>query len=1039
MKKSPLKKFLFKLAFAGLILLFTNSSFSQTSPVTNPLGGFKIDGYLRANTPAGAAGRFGDWVPQVNNTPFGGVGVVDSFVLSSAGVPRDNVTTRRQEDLYSNNSDNVFTQGSKFADTIGSLHWGLSGAPDKNDIHNGVFHASADNATPAHQWVFIGGDRLSTSGTSYIDFQFLQGTITTNASTFSGSGPHGGRTEGDMNISMEYTNGGSAPKVVIYRWIPANEAHTNWTWDSTGSSLITQAYAKTNLVTVDVPFGAFGATTYQPYAFVEAAIDITQVISLASGNCSGLTIKTLWITTKASASSTAALKDFMTPISLNLNFGSVTIDAKGPFCVNASSITLTGSPSGGTFTGPGTSGANGATFTPATAGVGTHTIVYSASAGANCTKTASMQIVVNANPSVTDPTDQVVCNGASTTAFTFSSPVAGATFAWTNDNTSIGLAASGSSNIDAFTAVNTGTSNAVANLTVTATANGCSGSPQQFTITVKPTPTVTDPTDQLVCNGASTTAVTFSGAVTGTTFAWTNTNTSIGLGASGSGTINAFTATNSGTTSAVATITVTPTANSCAGPQQQFTITVKPTPTVTDPSDQSVCNGVSTTAVNFTGAVAGTTFAWTNTNTSIGLGASGSGNIGAFTATNSGTTNAVATITITPTANSCAGSQQSFTITVKPTPTVADPSDQTLCNGVSTNAVNFTGAVAGTTFAWTNTNTSIGLGASGSGNISAFTASNSGTTNAVATITVTPTADGCPGTPQSFTITVKPTPTVSDPADQSLCKGASTNAVNFSGAVAGTVYSWTNTTTSIGLGSSGNGNIASFVAQNSGASNVTATITVTPTADGCAGTPQTFTITVYAQPAAPTICVVQPTLCGPSTGSITVLSPTGPGYQYSKDGGTNWQSEVTFNNLAAGSNPSIIVKSPQGCISSATSCSSGSACVQSQRTTTVTQAEATAKVLGSATLEGSSVTVSAMPNPFSNKVRFMITNPEAGKGILEIYNMAGQKIKTVYDGNIPAGVSYFDLTLATKQVANHVYVLRIGDKKMTGKILQINH
>ncbi|RKX19587.1 MAG: hypothetical protein DRP35_07455, partial [Candidatus Zixiibacteriota bacterium] len=43
------------------------------------------------------------------------------------------------------------------------------------------------------------------------------------------------------------------------------------------------------------------------------------------------------------------------------------------YCVNAPSATLTGSPAGGTFTGP---GITGNTFDPSTAGIGTHTIGY---------------------------------------------------------------------------------------------------------------------------------------------------------------------------------------------------------------------------------------------------------------------------------------------------------------------------------------------------------------------------------------------------------------------------------------------------------------------------------------------------------------------------------------------------------------------------------------------------------------------------------------------------------------------------------------
>ena len=77
-----------------------------------------------------------------------------------------------------------------------------------------------------------------------------------------------------------------------------------------------------------------------------------------------------------------------------------------------------------------------------------------------------------------------------------------------------------------------------------------------------------------------------------------------------------------------------------------------------------------------------------------------------------------------------------------------------------------------------------------------------------------------------------------------------------------------------------------------------------------------------------------------------------------------------------------------------------------------------------------------MPNPFSSQVRFVINSTEQGNGTLDIYNMLGQKIKTLYQGNIPAGASYFDLKLPA-QSRNLVYVLRIGDQKITGEIVQI--
>ncbi len=76
---------------------------------------------------------------------------------------------------------------------------------------------------------------------------------------------------------------------------------------------------------------------------------------------------------------------------------------------------------------------------------------------------------------------------------------------------------------------------------------------------------------------------------------------------------------------------------------------------------------------------------------------------------------------------------------------------------------------------------------------------------------------------------VNATPTVNPITNQSVCNNTATAAVAFTGAVAGTVFNWTNNTTSIGLAASGTGNIASFTATNTSSSPVTATITVTPT------------------------------------------------------------------------------------------------------------------------------------------------------------------------------------------------------------------
>ena len=102
-----------------------------------------------------------------------------------------------------------------------------------------------------------------------------------------------------------------------------------------------------------------------------------------------------------------------------------------------------------------------------------------------------------------------------TTAVTFTTPNTGGTvtYTWTNDQTSIGLAASGTGDIASFTATNAGTAPVVATIVVTPHfENGtvtCDGPTKTFTITVNPTAEVNQPASQVVCNGAATAAIDF--------------------------------------------------------------------------------------------------------------------------------------------------------------------------------------------------------------------------------------------------------------------------------------------------------------------------------------------------------------------------------------------------------------------------------------------------------------------------------------------------------------------------------------------------
>jgi gliding motility-associated-like protein len=543
----------------------------------------------------------------------------------------------------------------------------------------------------------------------------------------------------------------------------------------------------------------------------------------------------------------------------------------------------------------------------------TATISVTATSGGCTGPATTYTITVNPTPIVNAITNIVVCNGAAVPTSSFTSTPAGGTFTWINSNTAIGLAASGSGNTPAFTATNLTANPITATITVTPTVNGCVGTPTTYTITVNPGPIVNTIANIVVCNAATVPTSNFTSTPAGSTFNWTNNNTAIGLAASGSGNTPAFTATNTTTNPITATISVTPTSGGCTGPATTYTITVNPTPTVVVPANITLCAAATVPATNFTSTPAGATYTWTNSNTAIGLGASGAGNIAAFTATNSTTAPITATITVTPTVNGCVGTPSSYTITVNPSPTVNPIANIIVCNGNNIPVSNYTSPTAGVTFNWTNSNTAIGLGASGTGNIAAFTATNTTTAPITATISVTVFINGCPGAVTTYTITVNPSPTVVVPANITLCAGATVPATNFTSSVAGSTFAWTNSNTAIGLAANGTGNIATFTGTNTTANPITATISVTATANGCTGPASTYTITVNPNPVF-TLSFTDPTTCGGTDGTIT-LSGLNPGANYtvSYNGGgavtmtANASGNIIITGLAAGSYTNFVV------------------------------------------------------------------------------------------------------------------------------------
>lgn len=181
-----------------------------------------------------------------------------------------------------------------------------------------------------------------------------------------------------------------------------------------------------------------------------------------------------------------------------------------------------------------------------------------------------------------------------------------------------------------------------------------------------------------------------------------------------------------------------------------------------------------------------------------------------------------------------------------------------------------------------------------------------------------------------------------------------------------------------------------------------------------------------------TVSITQPTLC--DKGSLTITPSGGSGFTYRINGtgfndATLKNNTGVFNNLVTGDVTAVQVKNSDGCLSAVKTCAQVSA--------PITNKAKPEPILQVNTNDNPSVL--AYPNPFNDHVKFVVSAPKEGKGSLEIYNILGQKVKTVYQGHINAGSNAFELSLPKKDQSTLIYIFRVGDKKVTGKLLQLNN
>ena len=322
-------------------------------------------------------------------------------------------------------NDSQFTGGSQDPDLISEWSWSLGNTNDKGDISNAAA-AIIDNK------LYFAGDRTAINGDAQIGFWFLLGGVApVNGGTFSGS-----HVNGDLLALSNFTNGGGAVQIRLYRW-------TNGALAFVGT--YNNAMVNSSLVsapTAQVPAWTYqgkklGSTTPAPNQYLTGAF-FEGFIDLGDINIPDHCFQTFLLETRNSASVDASLQDLVANAfrakPANPTVADATRCGPGPVtlsvsCADPALVTrwYANAQGGSPIPAPDTSNVTqNATY---------YVTCYNAQL--NCeSDRVPINIIINPGPSASGTPTHVACNGAATGAINLN-PSGGAppySFAWSASN-----------------------------------------------------------------------------------------------------------------------------------------------------------------------------------------------------------------------------------------------------------------------------------------------------------------------------------------------------------------------------------------------------------------------------------------------------------------------------------------------------------------------------------------------------------------------------------------------------------------------------
>jgi len=428
-----------------------------------------------------------------------------------------------------------------------------------------------------------------------------------------------------------------------------------------------------------------------------------------------------------------------------------------------------------------------------------------------CT-TAVFTLTVNPTPNVTNQTQTICSAGTFTispsTGSGNSVPI-GTSYSWSAPSVSGITGTAPGSSASSISGTLTNTTNAAINVVynVTPTSGSCPGSIFTVTVTVNPTPNVTNQT-QTICSAGTFTISPSNGSgnivPTGTSYSWSAPSVSGITGTAPGSSASSISGTLTNTTNAAINVVynVTPTSGSCPGSIFTVTVTVNPTPNVTNQT-QTICSAGTFTISPSNGSgnivPTGTSYSWSASSVSGITGTASGSSASSISGTLTNTTNAAINVVynVTPTSGSCPGSIFTVTVIVKPMPSIANNS-QSVCSNA-----NYLGnwtipdiVPLNTLYTWSVTNNTQVIGETNNTIPQTFgqTLTNLTLLNQSVSYTITPTINGCTGLPFTLILDVKPAPNSNAGLDFSkTCIQNVSGAMIGASAIPGYTYAWTPT------------------------------------------------------------------------------------------------------------------------------------------------------------------------------------------------------------------------------------------------------